>query len=138
MRFCPSRGKPKACRARRFKAARAPVPTTNPISRQKKRRPINAYRLPAKRIDLSLAVWLHIHVTGFVIQSRNCHLRLTTADSSKQFWKRRYFPLAYRRRCPALSRSLNQICENIYSVVGQINYHFILYRTNVRLSRFYS
>ena len=85
------------------------------LSGNKKSRHTNAYQLPAKRIDLSLAVWLHIHVTGFVIQSRNCHLRLTTADSSEQFWKRRYFSLAYRRRCPALSRSLNKICENIFS-----------------------
>ena len=51
----------------------------------------NAYRLD-QRVEHPLGeVWFHIYVTGFEIQSRNCHLRLTTADSSGQFRKRRYF-----------------------------------------------
>ena len=44
------------------------------------------------------------------------------------------FSLACRRCCPAYCRSLNQFVK-IYSVAGQINCHFILYRTNVCLSR---
>lgn len=61
-----------------------------------------------KRIDLSLLRWwLHIHVTGFEIQSRNCHLRLSDCRQFKAIQKRRYFPLAYRRRCPAYCRLSN-------------------------------
>ena len=53
--------------------------------------------------------WLHIHVTGFEIQSRNCHLRLTTADSSGQFRSGGIFSgddnrLHTRKHCPAESR----------------------------------
>ena len=58
-----------------------------------------------KRIDLSLLRWwLHIHVTGFEIQSRNCPLRFSDCRQLKAIQKRRYFPLAYRWRCPAESR----------------------------------
>ena len=58
-----------------------------------------------KRIDLSLLQWwLHIHVTGFEIQSRNCPLRFSDCRQLKAIQKRRYFPLAYRWRCPAESR----------------------------------
>ncbi len=42
--------------------------------------------------------WFHNDVTGFETQSRNCLLRLSVANSSKQFQKRRYFLFAYRRR----------------------------------------
>ena len=37
---------------------------------------------PKKDRFLPLRVWYHIHVTGFQIQSRNCPLRLSVADSS--------------------------------------------------------
>ena len=53
--------------------------------------------------------WFHINVTGFEIQSRNCLLRLTSADSSGRIRKRRYFLLAYRRRYPAFSRPFNPL-----------------------------
>ena len=77
----------------------------NRLSGNKKSRHTNAYRLPAKRIDLSLLRWrLHIHVTGFEIQSRNCPLRLSDCRQFRAIQNRRYFPLAYRRRCPAESR----------------------------------
>ena len=85
----------------------------NRLSGNKKSRHTNAYRLPAKRIDLSLAVWLHIHVTGFEIQSRNCHLRFSNCRQLGAIQKRRYFLLAYRRRCPAESRHPKSVKKNI-------------------------
>ncbi len=45
-----------------------------------------------------LRFWFHNDVTGFETQSRNYLLRLSVADSSKQFQKRRYFLFVYRRR----------------------------------------
>lgn len=79
------------------------------LSGNKKSRHINAYRL-GKRANLPLCeVWFHINVTGFEIQSRNCLLRLSSADSFRRVWKRRYFLLAYRWRCPAFSRPLNPL-----------------------------
>ena len=70
------------------------------------------------------AVWLHIHVTGFEIQSRNCPLRLPDCRQFKAIQKRRYFPLAYRRRCPAYCRSLNQFVKIDIQLWWQINYQF--------------
>ena len=98
----------------------------NRLSGNKKSRHTNAYRLTAKRINLSLAVvasrkridlsllrwWLHIHVTGFEIQSRNCPLRLSDCRQFKAIQKRRYFPLAYRWRCPAESRLSHSNVKN--------------------------
>ena len=62
---------------------------------------------------IPLWCWFHIHVTGFEIQSRNCLLRLSVADSSKQFQKRRYFLFAYRRRvrCKAVLPNSVRICN---------------------------
>ena len=37
------------------------------------------------------AVWLHIHVTGFEIQSRNCPLRFAFCRQFKTAWKRQHF-----------------------------------------------
>lgn len=85
----------------------------NRLSGNKKSRHTNAYRLPAKRIDLSfLRWWLHIHVTGFEIQSRNCPLHLSDRRQLKAIQKRRYFLLAYRRRCPAESRLSHSNVKN--------------------------
>lgn len=58
------------------------------------------------------AVWLHIHVTGFEIQSRNYPLRLSDRRQFKAIQKRRYFLLAYRRRCPAESRLSHSNVKN--------------------------
>ena len=59
------------------------------------------------------AVWLHIHVTGFEIQSRNCPLRLSDCRQLGAIQKRRYFLLAYRRRCPAESRHPKSVKNDI-------------------------
>ena len=81
----------------------------NRLLGNKKSRHINAHRL-GKRVDSPLCEgWFHINVTGFEIQSRNCLLRLTSADSSGRIRKRRYFLLAYRRRYPAFSRPFNPL-----------------------------
>ena len=75
--------------------------------------------------------WLHIHVTGFEIQSRNCPLRLSDCRQLGAIQKRRYFLLAYLRRCPAHSR-LSKICEERYSVVPLLREYFIIHcRTTV-------
>ena len=58
------------------------------------------------------AVWLHIHVTGFEIQSRNCPLRFLDCRQFKAVQKRRYFLLAYRWRCPAESRLSHSNVKN--------------------------
>ena len=85
----------------------------NRLSGNEKSRHTNAYRLPAKRIDLSfLRWWLHIHVTGFEIQSRNCPLRFLDCRQFKAVQKRRYFLLAYRWRCPAESRLSHSNVKN--------------------------
>ena len=75
----------------------------NRLLGNKKSRHINAHRL-GKRVDYPpfCEGWFHINVTGFEIQSRNCLLRLTSADSSGRIRKRRYFLLAYRRHWVAL------------------------------------
>ena len=57
-------------------------------------------------------MWLHIYVTGFEIQSRNCPLRLSDSRQYKAVQKRRYFPLAYRWRCPAESRLSHSNVKN--------------------------
>ncbi len=64
----------------------------------KKSRHINVYRPIQKDRLIPCGFWFHNDVTGFEIQSRNCLLRLSVADSSKQFQKRQYFLFAYRRR----------------------------------------
>ena len=56
-------------------------------------RPIQKDRL------IPCGFWFHNDVTGFEIQSRNCLLRLSVADSSKQFQKRQYFLFAYCGVC---------------------------------------
>ena len=57
--------------------------------------------------------WFHNDVTGFEIQSRNCLLRLSVADSSKQFQKRQYFFFAYcgRVRRKAVLQNSVKICN---------------------------
>ena len=57
------------------------------------------------------AVWLHIHVTGFEIQSRNCPLRFAFLPTVQDSLEAAAFSLAYRRRCPAYCRSLNQFVK---------------------------
>lgn len=64
----------------------------------KKSRYINVYRPIQKDRLIPCGFWFHNDVTGFEIQSRNCLLRLSVADSSKQFQKRQYILFAYRRR----------------------------------------
>ena len=64
----------------------------------KKSRHINVYRPIQKDRLIPCGFWFHNDVTGFEIQSRNCLLRLTSADSSRRQWQRRYFFFAYRRR----------------------------------------
>ena len=58
------------------------------------------------------AVWLHIHVTGFEIQSRNCPLRFALCRQSKAVSKAAAFSLACRRRCPAESRLSHSNVKN--------------------------
>ena len=57
--------------------------------------------------------WFHNDLTGFEIQSRNCLLRLTSADSSRRQWQRRHFLFAYRRRvrCKAVLPNSVRICN---------------------------
>lgn len=72
----------------------------------------NAYRLD-QRVEHPLGeVWFHIYVTGFEIQSRNYPLRLSDRRQFKAIQKRRYFLLAYRRRCPAESRLSHSNVKN--------------------------
>ena len=75
-----------------------PVIQLEPAFGQQKSRHINVYRPIQKDRLIPCGFWFHNDVTGFEIQSRNCLLRLSVADSSKQFQKRRYFLFAYRRR----------------------------------------
>ena len=79
----------------------------------KKSRHINVYRPIQKDRLIPCGFWFHNDVTGFEIQSRNCLLRLSVADSSKQFQKRRYFLFAYRRRvrCKAVLPNSVRICN---------------------------
>ena len=67
---------------------------------------------PQKGQTYLLRWWLHIHVTGFEIQSRNCPLRLSDCRQFKAIQKRRYFLLAYRRHCPAESRLSHSNVKN--------------------------
>lgn len=78
-----------------------------------KSRHTNVYRLTDKRIDYPQWCWIHIHVTGFEIQSRNCLLRLTSADSSRWQWQRRYLLFVYRRRvrCKAVPQYSVKMCN---------------------------
>ena len=55
------------------------------------------------------AVWLHIHVTGFEIQSRNCPLRFALCRQSKAVSKAAAFSLACRRHCPAYCRFFHNL-----------------------------
>ena len=79
----------------------------NQLSSNKKKPAHKCVPTSRKRIDLSLLRWwLHIHVTGFEIQSRNCPLRFSDCRQFRAVQKRRYFLLAYCRHCPAESRLL--------------------------------
>ena len=79
----------------------------------KKSRHINVYRPIQKDRLIPCGFWFHNDVTGFEIQSRNCLLRLSVADSSKQFQKRQYFFFAYcgRVRRKAVLQNSVKICN---------------------------
>ena len=79
----------------------------------KKSRHINVYRPIQKDRLIPCGFWFHNDVTGFEIQSRNCLLRLTSADSSRWQWQRRHFLFAYRRRvrCKAVLPNSVKICN---------------------------
>ena len=64
-----------------------PVIQLEPAFGQQKSRHINVYRPIQKDRLIPCGFWFHNDVTGFEIQSRNCLLRLSVADSSKQFQK---------------------------------------------------
>ena len=67
---------------------------------------------PQKGQTYPLRWWLHIHVTGFEIQSRNCPLRFSDCRQFKAIQKRQSFLLALRRRCPAESRLSHSNVKN--------------------------
>ena len=93
-----------------------------------KSRCTNVYRLPAKNGLVPCVCWPHIHAAGFKIQSRDCPLRFPDCRQLGAVpKKRRYSLLAYRRRCPALSR-LSKTREGRYSVVLSHEKN-LLYRT---------
>lgn len=77
----------------------------------KKSRHINVYRPIQKDRLIPCGFWFYNDVTGFEIQSRNCLLRLTSADSSRRQWQRRHFLFAYRRRvrCKAVPPKKNSV-----------------------------
>lgn len=88
-----------------------------------------------KRIDLSLRWWLHIHVTGFEIQSRNCPLHFSDCRQFRAVQKRRYFLLAYRRRCPAESRHPKSVKKDIQLFLS--SWRILLYITEQVFVKFF-
>ena len=77
-----------------------------------KSRYTNAYR-PDKRIDLSLAVWVSHSCNRLWNSKSKLSFTLICCRQSKAIQKRRYFLLAYRWHCPALSRHPKSVKKDI-------------------------
>ena len=89
------------------------------------------YWLSQKDRPVLSCVWLHIHVTGFEIQSRNCPLRFSYCRQSKAVSEAAAFSLSIPQALSG-SQPSSQICEERYSVVALFWDFFIIHhRTNV-------
>ena len=69
--------------------------------------------------------WLHIHVTGFEIQSRNCPLHFSDCRQSKAVSEAAVFSLSIPQALSGSQPSI-QICEERYSVVPLLRECFII------------